>query len=42
MSVSTVDKIIARLKTKYDAVQKYNPLLPPRRTSKEEEWMDEN
>ncbi len=40
MSPSTVSRIIARLKEKYDAVQKYSPLLPPRRPSKEEEYMD--
>lgn len=42
MSVANIDKIIARLKQKYDSLQKYNPLLPPRKTSKEEEWMDNN
>ena len=42
MSVSTVDKIIATLKKKYDNVQKYNPLLPPRKTSAKETWLDEN
>lgn len=40
MSVSSVDKIISDLKVKYDNVQKYNPLLPPRKFSKEETWMD--
>lgn len=33
MSVSMVDKLIARLKTKYDAAARYNPLLPPRKAS---------
>ena len=42
MSLSSVDRIIADLKRKYDKVQKYNPLLPPRRASKEETWMDAN
>lgn len=42
MSMSTIDRIIARLKNKYDKVQKYNPLLPPRKASAEETWMDEN
>lgn len=42
MSLSSLDRIIATLKTKYDNVQKYNPLLPPRRMSKEEEFMDNN
>lgn len=40
MSVSTVDRIIKRLKIKYDVVQKYNPLLPPRKFSAKELWMD--
>lgn len=40
MSVANVDKIIARLKLKYDNVSKYNPLLPPRKFSNEEAWMD--
>lgn len=40
LSVASVDRIISGLKEKYDAVQKYDPLLPPRRTSKEEEYMD--
>lgn len=42
MSISKLDKIIATLKKKYDNVAKYNPLLPPRKTSAEELWMDEN
>lgn len=42
MSLSTVDKHIAKLKKKYDKVQKYDPLLPPRKTSAEETWMDSN
>lgn len=40
MSIATVDRIISRLKTKYDNVQKYDPLLPPRRSSAEEDRMD--
>ena len=41
MSVSTVNRIIKRLKKKYDAVQKEHPNeFPIRRTSKKEEWMD--
>lgn len=40
MSESKVSKIIARLKIKYDNVQKYEPLLPPRRSSAEETYMD--
>jgi DNA-binding NarL/FixJ family response regulator len=42
MSLSSVDKHIAMLKKKYDNVQKYDPLLPPRRMSAEETWMDNN
>lgn len=30
ISVSSVDKIIKKLKLKYDEVQKYDPLIPPR------------
>lgn len=30
MSVTTVDRIIKRLKRKYDDIQKFDPLLPPR------------
>ena len=40
MSISNVDKIIKRLKQKYDNVQKYDPLLPPRKFSDKETWMD--
>lgn len=40
MSIATVDRIIARLKTKYDAVQKYSAILPPRRSSEQEAWQD--
>lgn len=40
MSVSSIDRIIATLKSKYDAVQKYDPLLPPRKSSKQETWQD--
>lgn len=42
MSISTVDKIIARLKAKYDNVQKYDPILPPRRMSIQELYQDMN
>lgn len=42
VSVSTIDRVIATLKTKYDNVEKYNPLLPPRRTSQVEQFLDEN
>lgn len=40
MSVDKVDKIIARLKVKYDRAQMYNPLLPPRKSSAQETYMD--
>lgn len=40
MSLSTVDRIIARLKQKYDGIQKFDPLLPPRKSSAEEDRMD--
>lgn len=40
MSLSTIDKIIKRLKRKYDQVQKYNPILPPRKFSVEQLYMD--
>lgn len=40
ISVETLDRIIRRLKRKYDAVQQQSPLLPPRKKSSEELWMD--
>lgn len=40
LSLSSIDRIIKSLKKKYDQVEKYNPLLPPRKPSKEEERMD--
>lgn len=40
MSESKINKIISRLKRKYDLVQKYDPLLPPRKSSVEETYMD--
>ena len=40
MSLSTVDRIIARLKQKYDGIQKFDPLLPPRESSEDEDRMD--
>lgn len=42
ISLSTVDRLISSLKKKYDNVQKYNPLLPPRKSSAQETWMDNN
>lgn len=40
MSVDNVNKIIARLKKKYDLIGKYNPKLPPRKSSAAETYMD--
>lgn len=42
MSVSNVNKEIRKIKDKYDEVQKHNPHLPPRRHSKQEDYMDNN
>ena len=42
MSLSTIDRIIKRLKVKYDRAQKYDVRLPPRRQSSQELYMDEN
>lgn len=42
MSLGTVDRLIKSCKMKYDSVQRYNPILPPRKGSKEEDWMDSN
>lgn len=40
MSEATVNRIIARLKKKYDAAQKYSAILPPRKESAQELYMD--
>lgn len=40
MSIATVDRIIATLKDKYDNVAKYDPLLPPRKMSAAEVFLD--
>lgn len=40
MSLSTVDRHIRRMKMKYDACQPYSDILPPRKPSKEEAYMD--
>lgn len=40
MSIQKVDRIISKLKAKYDNVQKYDPLLPPRRLSSQELYQD--
>ena len=42
MSESNIKKIIARLKKKYDSVEKYSALLPPRKHCAKELYMDEN
>ena len=42
MSISTIDRIIRRLKKRYDKVAEYDPILPPRKASAEEVYMDEN
>lgn len=42
MSLSTIDRIIKRLKKKYDEVAKYNPILPPRKPSAYEDYLDNN
>lgn len=40
MSISKVNRIIARLKAKYDNVQPYSKVLPPRKFSAKETYMD--
>lgn len=40
ISIETLDRIIRRLKRKYDLVQPLSQHLPPRRFSAEETWMD--
>ena len=40
ISMSTLDRTISTLKKKYDHAQKYSAILPPRRFSAEEVWMD--
>jgi len=42
ISESTVNRIVARLKQRYDEVQPYSDKLPKRRKSAKEDWMDEN
>ena len=42
VSESTVHRIVADLKKIYDNVQKYDPVLPKRKASKTELYMDEN
>lgn len=40
MSESNVKKIIAKIKKKYDKAERYSPLLPPRKQSSKELYMD--
>lgn len=40
MSLATVDRIINKLKIKYDHVQRYSAILPPRKFSAQELYMD--
>lgn len=42
ISLSTCDRAVKLLKAKYDKVQRYDPLLPPRKFSAKETWMDEH
>lgn len=42
MSLSTVDRLIKILKHKYDAVQPHSLILPPRKHSSKELFMDNN
>lgn len=40
LSLATIDRIIRRLKVKYDEVQKYSMILPERKESADELYMD--
>ena len=42
LSESSVKKTIARLKKKYDECAKYTPILPPRKKSEKELYLDEH
>ena len=42
MRVSSVNRIIKRLKNKYDDVEKFSTILPPRKSSEKEKYLDEN
>lgn len=43
VSPSTVDRMISKMKKKYDHVQRLYPeLFPPRKFSVKETWMDNN
>lgn len=39
-SESTISRYISSLKKKYDNAAKYDPLLPPRKSSAQETWQD--
>lgn len=40
MSLASIDRIISRLKVKYDSVQPHSNILPPRKFSAKETYMD--
>lgn len=42
MSSRTVDRLIRSCKDKYDVAQKHSLILPPRKTSEKEKFMDNN
>lgn len=42
MSERKVNSIINKLKKKYDNAQRYSVILPPRKKSDKETWMDNN
>jgi hypothetical protein len=42
LSLSTIDRIIRRLKVKYDHVQKHSSILPERKFSAEETYADDH
>lgn len=42
MSESSIKRYISILKKKYDKAQKFSPILPPRKSSAEETYMDEH
>lgn len=42
MSTATVSRHIKNIKAKYDECQKYSAILPPRKHSAKEDYMDNN
>ena len=38
----TVNRIIKKIKNKYDEVEKYSAVLPPRKNSEKEMYLDKN